>query len=440
MRPATCLLASVVSLACSDGETTEPPPLRALLPRVAYHSDTDLSDCPDAPEQVQRHVLALEAALRIRGPERITYIHVSRPEKRRPWPCPDLSHSCADGSRVFSGSHVYQHEVVHATLSPLGHQSALLVEGAATAFGLNSVSIPSAPDAWRDLSRVPVGIADDRVYASGAALVSFLYHTYGEAELVELYQRASPDAERLGSVFEEIYGIPLDEAWALAHQQHSPYVCLGLSDNVRPDWAENVDEGSDCLGPDAAARHVFEVDATTSLALQSNYYDALVHACHATTIPWIERLDSDWEGAPALYLGRFDPGTYFISPSNLGGVSHEDQSFRAHRGPFMGLECTEALEPMNLPAVPKYLQIGLQLDRERVAALEWGGDEPLAFTLRFDDATGAAWQACETCNDSCTPLRAGDTLVLQQGVTWLRADPTPGTEARVVRLFGRLVE
>ncbi|HEY6726001.1 MAG TPA: hypothetical protein VI197_18330 [Polyangiaceae bacterium] len=440
MGRVTWLLTSIGTLACSDGETTQPPPLRALLDRVAYHSDTDLSECPDAPEQVQGRLLALEEALGIRGPEHITYIHLSRPENRRPWPCPDLSHSCADGARVFSGSYVQQHEVVHATFSPLGHDNALLVEGAATAFGLNSVSIPPAPDDWRDLSRVPVGVADERLYASGAALVSFLYHAYGAPELVELYERAQPDPERFGAVFEDIYGIPLDTAWTLAHEQRSTYACVGLTDTLRADWVENVVGSSSCLEPNAVARHVFDSDGTTSLAMLTNYHDARVDACDPATASWVERLDSDWEGASALYLGRFDRGTYFISPGDLGGVSREDQSFRSQRGRFIGLECSESLEPLPLPVSPKYLQVGMRLDREHVAALSWDGDEALAFSLRYDDAISARWQVCKTCTSSCTTLRTGDTLVMQKGVTWLRAEPAPGREPRRVRLFGRRVE
>jgi hypothetical protein len=423
---------------CSEPQA-DLPPVRVRLERVEYRSTSDLSSCLRAPREIENRIIAVENALGVRGPELITYVHVSDPAYRGPWPCPSGALGCSDADHVYSRSYVHHHEVVHAAASLLGRPNALLAEGLATAFGYDSVVVPAEPGHWQDLVALPVGQSDYGAYASGAALVAYLYRTWGGAALVEFYRSATADATRLAALFESQYGVSLDEAWVSAHQTGAPYVCTGLAD-IELDGREQLSAEMTCPGPSDDARHVFSVDQPTALAIDTNYYQAALHACDAGTSPALASLHGDGTGARGLYLASWAPGRYFVSRGQSAQTAAGDASFRAEARSFVGSTCADgALTPIELIKPPSYLEIVMHAGSDRHLVLESPGAEQVQYSISFSDELFADWYACRTCEAiDCLAVDRDHPLTLMSGLTWLVVALRPGRPLQDAHLVGTL--
>lgn len=413
-------LVGLLVAACSYDEP-ELPPVRADLGRLEYRSDTDLASCADAPQRLLARLEAVEQALEIRGPERIVYVHLSEPAQAETWPCPRPDISCAAGSTIYAGSFANTHEVVHAALSNVGRPNPLLVEGVASTFGFNGVGVPSSPDPWRELVQVPAGSSDRRLYDSGAALVGYLYRQHGAAKLVELYRQAGADPDGLARLFEELYGVSLDDAWAEAHASPSPYACDGVADNTQLDWSENDTPSVACPGDSDYLRHVFSLDSPAAVAIDSTYWDASVETCSPEVPSPFNVLVGRAASTHVLQLARWGSSQYFVNRGSMTVADQAKQSFRVQTGSFIGAHCGEAIVPLRLDEAPPELFVSLLPPEEALLALEWTGKEPLVYTMKAVENGFADWQVCADCAlTDCAPyLASKEPLTLQPGVNWV---------------------
>jgi hypothetical protein len=410
----------MMAAGCSDHEP-ELPPVRADLGRLEYRSDTDLSSCADAPQRLLGRVEAVERALGIQGPERIVYVHMSDATKLAVWPCSGPDVSCAAGSTIYATAFANTHEVVHALFSSVGRPNPLLTEGVASTFGFNPVGVPVSPDPWQELVQLPAGSSDWRLYGSGAALVGHLYRHFGASKLVELYRRAGADPDELARLFEELYDVSLDVAWAEAHASPSPYACEGAADNTQFDWIENDTPSVACPGQSDYMRHVFSFDKPTAVAIDSTYWDASVETCSPESAPPFSVLAGRATSTHVLHLARWSSSQYFV---NRGGVTEAErakQSFRAQTGAFIGPYCGDAIAPLRLDEAPPELFVSMLPPDDALLALEWTGTDPLVYTTKAVENAVAEWQLCTDCalTDCAPPIKAKQPLILQPGVNWI---------------------
>lgn len=432
-------LAGLTVVACSYDEP-ELPPVRADLGRLEYRSDTDLSSCTDAPQRLLARLEAVEKELGVRGPERIVYIHESDPTRASTWPCSGPDFSCAAGATIYSSSFTNTHEVVHAALSSLGRPNPLLIEGVASTFGFNGVGVPSSPAPWQELVQLPAGSSDQRLYDSGAALVGYLYRQYGAAQLVELYREAGAEPDALARLFEGIYGVSLDAAWAAAHASPSPYACAGVADNTALDWTENDTPAVACPGGSDYLRHVFSLDAPTALAIDSTYWDASVETCSSEVPPPFSVLVGRATSTHVLQLARWGSSQYLVNRGSTTASEQAKQSFRAQAGAFIGPYCSDALVPLRLDEAPPELFVSMLPPDDALLALEWTGTDPLVYTTKAVESGVAEWQICTDCalTDCAPSIKAKQPLILQPGVNWISVRLTGQHQSTRLGLLGQL--
>lgn len=392
------------------------PPFRSSTARVDYYSDTDLSACPDAAARVQARVEALEGVFGVRAPAHIAYAHYQTTEPlQRDFQCPAEATGCQSGADVASTSFVDYHELVHATLAPQGRPDALLLEGIAVAYqhaGSGDAALKPWP-AWRDLVvQARTYPPTSQVYGLGAALSAYLVTRFGMAQFLAFYRSstnaASPDV--FAAQFLQAFGTPLDSVWADMSGVEGGSLCDDLSPNTPLDGSEAVTDSS-CLDAHGPARHVFELDRDTPLALETNYGNGSIGACSLTQQPsnagWMGAIKGFW----SVNLGTWRSGTYYVTPDHL----NEQDSFLATEGAFQGPTCAP-LVPYVIGHVAYEIRIQMRPELESWVAIAYPGPEPLKFAVANDadspNPTACDWYACSTCDESsCTPIGGGKLTV-----------------------------
>ena len=415
---------------CGSGSDPGPqlPPLQSKTDRVDYYSDTDLSACPDAATRVQTRVEALERVLGVSAPARITYAHFQTTEAlSHAFQCPTEASGCQTEANVGSTAFVDFHELVHVTLSPQGYPDALIQEGIAVAYqhsGGADAILKTWP-AWRDLVSLAQNYPpESRVYWFGGAFSAYLVTRFGMPKFLAFFRisksAASPDV--FAAQFQETFGSPLDSVWADATEGVEGYsLCDDLSPNTPLDGSEAVAD-TGCLDTSGPARHVFDLERDTPLALETNYRNGSIGACSLTQAP------SNWgwlgggKGAWSVDLGTWRPGRYYVTPSYLTA----QDSFFATEGTYQGPTCAP-LAPYVIRHAVEEIRVQMRPELETWAALSYPNSEPLKFRLATDsdspNPTACDWYACTSCDEStCTAIN-GDKLTLQ-GTLYLHTKTT----------------
>jgi hypothetical protein len=409
---------------CGDSSAPELqlPPLRSRTSRVDYHSDTDLSACPDAAARVQARLEVLERVFGVSAPARIAYAHYENVEALSGgFQCPTEATGCQLETSVGSTSFVDFHELVHVTLQPQGSPDALVLEGIAVAYqhaGGAEVVLKTWPTWQKLVSQAGIYPPQSAVYDFGGAFSAYLVTRFGMPQFLAFYRSstaaASPDL--FAAQFQQAFGITLDTAWADANTVEGYSVCEDLSPNTPLNGSEAVTDAS-CLDAFGPARHVFELSRDTPLALETNYGSASIGACSLTEQPSNWGFVGDFTGSWTVDLGSWRPGRYYVTPSNLTA----QDSFSATEGAFQGPACAP-LVPYVIGHAVQQMRVQMRPELESWVALSYPGKQPLEFRLATDlnspNATACDWSSCTSCDEStCTAIAGGKLTV--QGTLYL---------------------
>jgi hypothetical protein len=411
-------------LAGCDGTYDLPADVRWQSTHFDYLTRTgDRAICPDVMGQLEEHFALLQDYLGFEWPPgaKVTYEKMlDADDLQQHGNCPLDRGACALETLVKSPEGMHLHELVHAYLWPTGYPPTVLVEGAAVALSCGSSDFPSKPThTWDELAGLGyVSPTSTDVYDAGAWLVGYLLTQYDPRLFATLYQRVptGADADRMDSVFREVYGESLATIWAAALEGTAPHdVCI---------WQ--------CSRPPVpldrtplATDHVCGLPNFHSLKLAS---DSLV-ALTASTDAGVEiqtcdqtALYPNWGPPGLLDLYELPAGDYFVATDGTPGTMTFDGSLSSVVTPT----CSEATNVAALSGFDGFFLSGPNMSPQWFVPLP---SPPSASSkLGFESAGGALLTVCSSCDPaSCIlPSLAGSAWTWAPGQTVsVAVDPFP---------------
>lgn len=346
---AVAVLATLQSGCASDDDRDLPGPRLWESEHFRYHSRTDDQACEAVLEQLERHFELVQGYLGFPWPpeRKVDYYKFrDQADYLRYGQCPSGADSCTRGSTVFSPHVLQDHELIHAYLAPLGMPPAFFAEGVAAAFACDHVFEIEYPEPWQEVVALPFGDRFMRTYLEGPWFVGYLLQRFGPEAFLSLYrqldyQTATVDA--ISSVFESVYGEPLETVWN-AGLDSSKYLrcvnlwnCSGaslpLDGSIEP--LEQACDGSD-------NSRTFEVTAATDVVISSNRYFLYAPLSCNEDLPYYvgggeEAYDygTVWDAT----VVTVPAGKYFMKSAAQGGVP--DVGIRALPSNTYSKDCSQ---------------------------------------------------------------------------------------------------
>lgn len=161
--------------------------------------------------------------------------------------CQTEAAACAVGRDVFSPRRVYDHELVHAFLSHLGHPPALFTEGLAVLYDSRDAGLALTVDRTAALEPVTDDFrARGGLYPEAGSFVAFLRDEGGPDVLLGLYDRLSYEAsaEETDRALVELVGDafdPLLDAWASGPPQRLDQIARDVvTCSLPPVWDDET--------------------------------------------------------------------------------------------------------------------------------------------------------------------------------------------------------